>query len=107
MSRKNLKFIDRLSVFIHKLSFAYIMASIVEYLTMLIDTHSHFDFPIFDDTRERDWQKAQSLGVSAQFMMSIAPSNFAKVEQLANRFNGTFFALGIHPMFIADLALNT
>ncbi len=73
---------------------------------MLIDTHTHFDFPIFDDTRYDDWQKAQSLGVSAQFMMSVSPSNFAKVEQIANDFNGTFFALGIHPMFIDDLDLN-
>ncbi len=74
---------------------------------MLIDTHTHFDFPIFDDTRHDDWQKAHSLGVSAQFMMSIAPSNFARVEQLAAEFNGTFFTLGIHPMFIANLELNT
>ncbi len=73
---------------------------------MLIDTHTHFDFSIFDKTRHNDWQKAQSLGVSAQFIMSIAPSNFTKVETLASEFSGTFFALGIHPMFIANLDLN-
>ncbi len=72
---------------------------------MWIDTHTHFDFSVFDDTRHADWEKAQSLGVSKQFVMSIAPSNFAKVEQLANEFDGTFFALGIHPMFIASLNL--
>ncbi len=73
---------------------------------MLIDTHTHFDFSIFDKTRHNDWQKAQSLGVSAQFMMSIAPSNFSKVEALAREFSSTFFALGIHPMFIANLDLS-
>lgn len=36
---------------------------------MWIDTHTHFDAKIFDDTRIGDWEKAQSLGVSAQFVM--------------------------------------
>ncbi len=70
---------------------------------MWIDTHNHFDASVFDDTRDSDWEKAQSLGVSAQFVMSIAPYNFASVETLARHYDNTFFALGIHPMYATEL----
>lgn len=69
---------------------------------MWIDTHNHFDFSVFDGRRETIWQKAQTLGVTAQFVMSVSPSSFKAVEDLADRFDGSYFALGIHPLFIAD-----
>lgn len=72
---------------------------------MWIDTHTHFDTAAFDTTRANDWVKAQSLKVSAQFVMGVSPSNFSKIEQLANQFNGTYFALGIHPMAVMSLNL--
>lgn len=72
---------------------------------MWIDTHTHFDAPLFDATRASDWAKARSLGVSAQFMMGVAPFNFATVQALANDFDGTYFALGIHPMYVMPLEL--
>lgn len=72
---------------------------------MWIDTHTHFDAAVFDKTRADDWAKARSLGVSAQFVMSVAPFNFAKVEQLAATFDGTYFSLGIHPMYVMSLDL--
>lgn len=73
---------------------------------MWIDTHTHFDAHVFAETRVADWAKAQSLGVSAQFVMGVAPFNFAAIEQLANDFSGTFFALGIHPMYVMPLELD-
>lgn len=74
---------------------------------MWIDTHTHFDAPVFDETRASDWATAQSLGVSAQIMMGVAPFNFAKLAQLADEFSGTFFTLGIHPLYITSLDLPT
>ncbi|MBS9777981.1 MAG: TatD family hydrolase [Gammaproteobacteria bacterium] len=70
---------------------------------MWIDTHTHFDASVFDETRSSDWKKARSLGVSAQFVMSIAPFNFSSVEALAHHYDNTFFALGIHPMYVMPL----
>lgn len=70
---------------------------------MWIDTHTHFDAPVFDNTRQSDWQKAQSLGVVAQFMMGVSPPNFTKLELLASEYAGTFFTLGIHPMYVMSL----
>lgn len=72
---------------------------------MWIDTHTHFDAAVFDATRADDWRKAQSLGVSSQFVMGVAPFNFAQVEQLANEFEQTYFALGIHPIWVMPLNL--
>lgn len=72
---------------------------------MWIDTHTHFDATVFDATRADDWAKAQALGVSAQFVMGVAPFNFANIERLASGFHGTYFALGIHPMYVMPLDL--
>ncbi len=72
---------------------------------MWTDTHTHFDADIFAKTRQHDWQKAQALGVSAQFMMGVVPCHFAKIEKLAEEFTGTFFALGIHPMYVMPMNL--
>ncbi|MGY0398422.1 MAG: TatD family hydrolase [Ostreibacterium sp.] len=74
---------------------------------MWIDTHTHFDASIFDNSRAGDWSKAQSLGVSTQFVMGITPSNFPIIEQLANTFSGTYFTLGIHPMYVMPLTLKS
>lgn len=70
---------------------------------MWIDTHTHFDAPVFEQSRASDWTTAQSLGVSAQFIMGITPSNFSTLVRLADDFDGTYFALGIHPLFIQSL----
>ncbi len=74
---------------------------------MWIDTHNHFDFPVFANSRAKDWQYAQSIGVVAQFVMAVSPHNFNKVSKLADDFANVYFALGIHPMFTADLDKTT
>lgn len=74
---------------------------------MWIDTHTHFDAAVFDKTRADDWAKAQSLGVSAQFVMGVAPFNFAIIQRLAAEFRGTYFCLGIHPMYVMPLDLSS
>lgn len=72
-------------------------------MKMWIDTHTHFDAGVFDATRAKDWAKAQSLDVVAQFVMGVSPSNFTRIEQLASDYKGTYFALGIHPMAVMPL----
>lgn len=70
---------------------------------MFIDTHVHFDTPSFDATRVDDWAMAQSLGVKAQVVPSIAPFNFAMVRELSQTYSNTVYALGIHPMYVDGL----
>ena len=70
---------------------------------MWIDTHVHFDAPTFDATRADDWQRAQREGVMVQVVPSIAPFDFETVRELAYQFDGTTYALGIHPMYVMNL----
>lgn len=74
---------------------------------MWIDTHTHFDAAVFTKTRAADWKKAQSIGVSAQFVMGVAPFNFGTIQRLAAKFSDTYFCLGIHPMFVMPLSLDS
>lgn len=70
---------------------------------MWIDTHAHFDASEFDATRTDDWARARDLGVSAQIVPAVAPGNFEQVANLSQNFSNTFYALGIHPMYVMDL----
>lgn len=67
---------------------------------MWIDTHTHFDAPDFNDSRTQDWARAQALGVAAQVIPAVAPFNFATVREVAQAHAGSFYALGIHPMYV-------
>ena len=70
---------------------------------MWIDTHVHFDAPEFDETRSDDWTRARAEGVVAQVVPSVAPFNFSTVRAMAHEFEGTTYALGIHPMYVNPL----
>lgn len=71
---------------------------------MWIDTHVHFDASEFDTTRANDWARAQALGVSAQMVPAVSPANFETVRTQSSLFSNTFYALGIHPMYVMDLS---
>ncbi len=67
---------------------------------MLIDTHCHLDASEFDADRMQVVAEAESAGVRAIVIPAIARSNFSSVRDLAHRFDGGAYALGIHPMFV-------
>ena len=67
---------------------------------MWIDTHAHFDAPEFDVSRSQDWVRARGLGVAAQVIPAVAPFNFTTVREAAHAHEGSFYALGIHPMYV-------
>ena len=70
---------------------------------MWIDTHVHFDAAEFDATRANDWVRARDAGVSAQIIPAVSPANFETVRTQSSQFPNTFYALGIHPMYVMDL----
>lgn len=70
---------------------------------MWIDTHTHLDAPEFDASRSQDWARARELGVVAQVIPAVAPFNFATVSEVAHVCEGSFYALGIHPMYVMNL----
>ncbi len=74
---------------------------------MWIDTHSHFDVPSFDATRSQDWARAQQLGVSAQIIPAVTPDNFEAVRSVAHAHTHSFYALGIHPIYVMNHSLES
>jgi TatD DNase family protein len=67
---------------------------------MLIDTHCHLDAAEFDDDRGAIIDQATQAGVGAIVIPAIARQNFQAVRDLAHRFPGGAYALGIHPLFV-------
>ncbi len=69
---------------------------------MLIDTHCHLDASEFDDDRMAVADAAVQAGVRAIVIPAVGRFNFDTVRSLAASFEGGAYALGIHPLFVAD-----
>ncbi len=67
-----------------------------------IDTHCHLDAPEFGSDQVAVRRRAQECGVHHCLIPAVSPANFSAVRQLAHRF-GDSYALGIHPLFVADV----
>lgn len=67
---------------------------------MLIDSHCHLDATIFDSDRAEVIKSAQSAGVRAIVISAVDINNFSSVRDIAHQFDGGFYALGIHPMYV-------
>lgn len=72
---------------------------------MLIDTHCHLDFPLFDGERDRLLRDAHAAGVGAIVVPGIAARYFDRVLQVAaGSVEGVqlYPALGLHPCFMSE-----
>lgn len=67
----------------------------------LVDTHCHFDFPPFRDT-QKELASAQRAGVHSIIIPSVGESNWHHTQQLAEQYSPLYYALGLHPYFIAQ-----
>ena len=67
---------------------------------MLIDSHCHLDASVFKKHRTQIIQSAQSASVRAIVIPAVDINNFAAVRDVAHQFDGGFYALGIHPMYV-------
>ena len=68
----------------------------------MIDTHCHFDFPPFNDDPEQALSLAQEGGVKQIVIPTVGLSNWAKVQQLCQRYPALYYGLGIHPFFSSE-----
>ncbi|MGO1767625.1 DNAase [Advenella sp. S44] len=71
---------------------------------MYIDTHCHLDASEFNDDRSAVIASAQQAQVGQIVIPAIGRSNFSTVRQLAHSFDGGYYALGIHPLFVGQAA---
>lgn len=69
---------------------------------MLIDTHCHLDFAVFDVNRAQVIDRARAAGVSQCVIPSVTVDNFQTVLDLCAASKGFHPALGLHPCFRHD-----
>lgn len=68
---------------------------------MWIDTHCHLDAAEFEGQSIKFADLAGQAGVTAIVIPAVHPSNFKTVASLARQRKDCFYALGIHPMYVA------
>ncbi|ACT08392.1 TatD-related deoxyribonuclease [Dickeya chrysanthemi Ech1591] len=66
-----------------------------------IDTHCHFDFPLFADDAAGSLALAAQAGVGRLIVPAVAAEHFDRVMTLSRRWSALYAALGLHPLYIA------
>ncbi len=64
----------------------------------LIDTHVHINFDTFAADLEAVRDRWREHGVVQLVHSCVMPAEFAKTQELANRFPELFFSVGLHPL---------
>ncbi|WP_413113010.1 TatD family hydrolase [Thaumasiovibrio sp. DFM-14] len=67
----------------------------------MIDTHCHLDFAVFSDI-EKQIALASQVGVEKIIIPAIGQQNWLRLAQLAEQYPQIYFALGVHPVFLAQ-----
>ncbi|MGN7611459.1 TatD family hydrolase [Magnetococcales bacterium HHB-1] len=71
---------------------------------MIIDTHCHLDFPVFDLDRSLVLKRSQHSGIKQWIIPGVRLMDFAR--QIALKGEGIEHALGLHPLFMKDHPLD-
>lgn len=66
----------------------------------LIDTHTHLDFPDFDEDRATLLANAVARGVERLVVLGVSQDNWQRVWDLACAHDGVYAALGLHPVYL-------
>lgn len=73
----------------------------------IVDSHTHLDFPDFEDELDAVIARAREAGVTRMVTICTRLRNEPKVRAIAERFDGVFYAAGTHPMSAADEPMAT
>ncbi|AMG31127.1 TatD family deoxyribonuclease [Grimontia hollisae] len=68
----------------------------------MIDTHCHFDFPPFSDDPAYWVQRSKDTGIQHLIVPAVARENWGRVATLAASFPEVFYAVGLHPVWMAS-----
>jgi len=71
-------------------------------ITMIVDSHCHFDAAEFDRDRDAAYQRARVAGVTAQVVPAICTRLWPKLKSIAAHYPGLYPAYGLHPMLLAE-----
>lgn len=69
---------------------------------MLVDSHCHLDFDVFDEDRDATVARAREAGVGACVTICTRLTRFEEVRRIAHRFEGVFCSVGVHPHQVAE-----
>ncbi|AWB65509.1 TatD family deoxyribonuclease [Saccharobesus litoralis] len=67
-----------------------------------IDSHCHLDFDCFNDDRMSLLAKCQVADIRQFIIPAVQASQWHKLIELCQQVNECYFALGLHPVFIAQ-----
>ncbi len=68
------------------------------------DSHCHFDFEDFNVDRDAVWRACHNNAMRYMLVPGIEPSQWTRLPQLHRTYAGLFFAVGLHPWWIAQQA---
>lgn len=66
----------------------------------LIDSHTHLDFPDFDDDREALLADSRARGVSRMVVLGVYQANWQRVWDLVQNDARLYAAFGLHPAYL-------
>ncbi|MCV4271875.1 TatD family hydrolase [Pseudomonas capsici] len=69
---------------------------------MLIDTHTHLDFPDFDDDRAQVLDNCRALGVERMVVLGVYQRNWQRLWDLTLKHPSLYAAFGLHPIYIDE-----
>ena len=73
--------------------------------SLLIDSHCHLDFPVFDDSRDQVLKRAQAVNVAHIVVPGVVARDFPRVLAVQRAYPETVsIALGLHPCFMKEHA---
>lgn len=68
----------------------------------LIDTHTHLDFPDFDQDREQLLDDARRQGVEQIIVLGVQQANWERVWSVVQGDAQLYAAFGLHPVYLDD-----
>ncbi|MGI0492436.1 TatD family hydrolase [Alkalinema pantanalense CENA528] len=69
----------------------------------LIDTHVHINFDLFEPDLDAVATRWREAGVVRLVHSCVEPSEFPAIRSIADRYPEVAFAVGLHPLDVADL----
>lgn len=69
---------------------------------MLIDSHCHLDFDVFDDDRAAAIARARAAGVGGMVTICTHLSRFDDIRAIAQENDGIWCSAGVHPHQVAE-----
>lgn len=69
-------------------------------IMQLIDTHTHLDFPDFDEDRLQVLAEARALGVEKLVILGVEHGNWQRLWDQVLAHDGLYASFGLHPVYL-------